>query len=111
MSQQAAAGRVAPAGGREGKGGRYFKGQGDTPSKGFNSTISGIANNMFNMGKNYFAAQFTQSRKNVVNYLQWTAAEERYLVAETVRTGKVQAIALPLSVDPSAADAKGQKII
>jgi hypothetical protein len=37
--------------------------------------------------KNHFAAQFTQSRKNVANYLQRTTVEERYLVAEMVRTG------------------------
>jgi hypothetical protein len=40
------------------------------------------------MGKNYLAAQFTQLRKNVANYLQRTAVEEGYLVAEMVRTGR-----------------------
>ena len=47
----------------------------------------------------------------MANYLQRTAAEEGYLVAEMVRTGKVQTIALPPPVDTSAADAKDQKII
>ncbi len=61
--------------------------------------------------KNHFTAQVTQSRKNVANYLQWTAAEKGYLVAERVRMGKAQAIALPLPIDPSAADVDYQKII
>jgi hypothetical protein len=50
-------------------------------------------------------------RKNVANYLQRTAADEGYLVAETVRTGKEQIIALLPAVDPNAADADDQKII
>jgi hypothetical protein len=111
MSQQAAAGRAAPTGGRGGKGGRYFRGWGDPPSKGFKSSISKIANDTFNTGKNNFTAQFTQSRKNVANYLQRIAAEEGYLVAETVRTGKVQTIAFPPPVDASTADVEDQNII
>jgi hypothetical protein len=51
MSQQEAAGQAAPAEGRREKGGQYFRGRGDPPSKGFMSTISKIANNMFNTGK------------------------------------------------------------
>jgi hypothetical protein len=61
--------------------------------------------------ENKFAAQFSQSRKNVVNYLQRTSAKEGYLVAETVRTGRAQIIELPPAVDPNAADADDQKII
>jgi hypothetical protein len=95
----------------QGKGRWYFRGQGDPPSKGFKSTISKIANNKFDTGKNHFAAQFTQSRKNVANYLQRTVAEEGYLVAETVRTGKAQTIELPLPVNTSAPDAEDQNII
>jgi len=79
--------------------------------KGYKSTISEIANDTFNRWENVFAAQFTQSRKNVANYLQRTAAEEGYLVAETVRTGMEQVIALPPAVDPNSADADDQKII
>ncbi len=50
------------------------------------------------MGQNKFAAQFTQSQKNVANYLQRTS-EEGYLVTQTVRTGKKQIIKLPAAVD------------
>ncbi len=57
-------------------------------TKGYKSAISEIATDTFNTGQNKFAAQFTQSRKNVANYLQCTSASEGYLVAETVRTGK-----------------------
>ncbi len=49
-------------------------------------------------------------RKNVANYLQRTAAEEGYLVAEMVRTGKGQSIALPLPVITSAPDVEDQKV-
>ena len=79
--------------------------------KAFKSAISEIAEDMFNTGQNKFAAQFTQSCKNVSNYLQRTLAYEGYLVAETVRTGKKQIIELPPDVDESAADAEDQKII
>jgi hypothetical protein len=72
--------------------------------------ISEIANNTFNTGKNHFSAQFTQLRKNVANYLQRTAAEEGYLVVETVRTGKVQMIALPLPINTSTLDTEDQKL-
>jgi hypothetical protein len=65
----------------------------------------------FNTGQNKFAAQFTQSRKNMANYLQCTSAAEGYLVAETVLTGKKQIIELPPAVDPNAADVDNQNII
>jgi hypothetical protein len=111
MSQQAAAGQGAPAAGRAGRAGQFFRGQGDPPTKGFKSAISKIANKTFNTGKNRFAVQFTQSRKNVANYLQRKVADEGYLVAETVRTGKQQIIMLPPLVNASAVDANNQKII
>ena len=111
MSQQAAAGRGAHAAGRAGRAGHFYRGQGDPPTKGYKSTISEIANETFNTGQNAFAAQFTQSRKNVANYLQRTAADEGYLVAETVRSGMEQVIMLPPAVDPNSADADDQKII
>ena len=47
----------------------------------------------------------------MANYLQRTAADEGYLVAETVWTGMEQIIALPPPVDTNAADADDQKII
>ncbi len=64
---------------------------------------------MFNTGQNKFATQFTQSRKNVLNYLQPTLEYKGYLVAKTVHTGKKQIIKLPPAVDESAADAEDQK--
>jgi len=80
-------------------------------TKGYKSTISEIATDTFNTGQNKFAAQFTQSRKNGVNYLQRTSANEGYLVAETVRTGRQQIIKLPPAVDPNDFDADNQRII
>ena len=47
----------------------------------------------------------------MANYLQRTAADEGYLVAETVRSGMEQVIMLPPAVDPNLADADDQKII
>ncbi len=47
----------------------------------------------------------------MANYLQRTAADEGYLVAETIRTGKEQIIVLPPAVNPNAVDADDQKII
>jgi hypothetical protein len=73
--------------------------------------ITEIATNTFNTGQNRFAAQFTQSRKYVANYLQQTAADKGYLVTETVRTEKEQLIALPPAINPNVADAVDQKII
>ncbi len=74
-------------------------------------SISEIAGNTFNMGQNKFAAQFTQSQKNIANYLQHTLASKGYLVTETVRTGKVQTISLPAAVDMNLPDAADLKII
>ena len=80
-------------------------------TKGYKSAISKITTDTFNTGQNKFAAQFTQSQKNFVNYLQQTLANKGYLVAETVRTGRAQIIELPPAVDPNAADADDQRII
>ncbi len=76
-------------GGGAGHGGRrkhwYFaQGGGIDAVKLHKSAISEIANNTFNTGHNKFAVQFTESRKNIANYLQWSLAAEGYLVAETV---------------------------
>ncbi len=77
-------------------------------TKGYKLAISKIATDTFNTGQNKFAAQFTQSRKNVANYLQRTSANKGYLVAETVRTGREEIIKLPPAVDPNATDADAE---
>ncbi len=112
MSQQAATGQGAPVLGRGGRVPCFFKGWDPLgKGKGFTSLISKIKDNTFNTGQNRFAAQFTQSRKNVANYLQCTASDEGYLIAKTVRTRKEQTIPLPMPIDPNAAVAADQKII
>jgi hypothetical protein len=58
-----------------------------------------------------FAAQFTLLRENVANFLQRTANDEGYLVAETVRTGKQQTIDLPPPIDGNDPDAGDLKIV
>jgi hypothetical protein len=107
MSQQAAAGRSRGCGGR-GKP-RYYPQLGDL--KGFKSAISEIAHDTFNTGQNKFAAQFTQSQKNVANDLQRTAAWEGYLVAETMSTGRKQVIDLPSAINPNNPELQDKKII
>ena len=97
MSQQATAAQGAGPAGRGGGGStpRYFPEAGGEATKDFKSAISEIAQDTFNTRQNKFSAQFTQSCKNVANYLQRTSASEGYLVAETVRTGREQTIPLP----------------
>jgi hypothetical protein len=80
-------------------------------TKGFKSAISKIAHDTLNTGQNKFAAHFTQTRKNVANYLQRTSASEEYLVAKTVRSGREQTIVLPDAVDPNALDVADLTII
>jgi hypothetical protein len=63
------------------------------------------------MCHNKFAAQFTQKRKNIANYLQRLLVAEGYLVAQMVRTGKQQMINLPPPVDPNALDKTDLEII
>jgi hypothetical protein len=89
---------------------RYHPRAGDA-SKGFKLPISEIAIDTFNMGQNKFAVQFTQSQKNMANYLQRTLAYEGYLVAKTVRSGREQIIKLLPPIDARAADTEDQKII
>ena len=79
--------------------------------KAFKSSISGIKEYTFNMGHNKFAAQFTQSRNNVANFLQHMAINEGYLVAESIRTRKQQMIELPPPVDKADPDAANLKIV
>jgi hypothetical protein len=113
MSQQAVAGKGVPAGrgGVQGMRNMRFHPCAGDATKGFKSIISEIATDTFNTGKNKFAAQFTQSRKNITNYLQRTSAYEGYLVAKTVRMGREQIIALPPAVNASAPDTADLKII
>jgi hypothetical protein len=112
MSQQAAAGQGPGRRARGSGAGRrhrfYPPHSGEV--KGFKLAISKIVGATFNMGKNKFAVQFTQSRK-VANYLQRTSASKGYLVAKAVRTGKAQRISLPAVVDMSLPDAADLKII
>jgi hypothetical protein len=111
MSQQAAAGQGTGRGG--GRKPRYFpRGRGvDHLTKAFKSMISEIAEHMFNTGENKYVVQFTRSREEVANYLQHTSAEEGYLVAEMVQTGKQQIIPLLPPVDPNAEDKADLEII
>jgi hypothetical protein len=105
MSQQAAARQGAGRG--SGRKPRYFPQKGgidQSSSKAYKSPILEIAEHTFNTGEHKFAVQFTLSQKIVANHLQCTLATEGYLVAEMVRTGKQQIIALPLPVNPNAAD-------
>jgi hypothetical protein len=52
-----------------------------------------------------------QLQKNVPNYLQWMSANEGYLFAKTIRTGREQIIELPPLVDQTTADVADQAII
>jgi hypothetical protein len=101
MSQQAAAGRGAGWG--SGRKPKFIprKGGVESLSKAFRSSTSGIKKWTFNTRQNKFAAQFTLSRKEVANYIQRTLADEGYLVAEMIRSGKKQSIPLPAPVDPN----------
>jgi hypothetical protein len=113
MSQQARAGQGAGHGGGHRpryilKGGRVELTAGTKPYK---SAIAKIAQDTFNMGHNKFAAQFTQSRKIIANYLQRSLVAEGYLVAQMVQTGKQQTINLLPLVDPNAPDKANLEII
>ena len=83
----------------------------DTAAKAYKSSILGIEEHTFNTGQNTFAAQFTQSCENVANFLQQTAHDEGYLVAETVRTGKQQTIDLPPPINGNDPDVEYLKIV
>jgi hypothetical protein len=111
MSQQAAAGQGAGRGGGGRKGWYFPRGGGIEIVKLHKPAISKTAQDMFNMGYNKFAAQFSQLRKNVANYLQRSSAMEGYLVAETVRTGCKQVIELPAAVDKNTPDAADLAVI
>ncbi|KAL3796182.1 hypothetical protein ACHAW5_005865 [Stephanodiscus triporus] len=70
-------------------------------TKAYKLPITEISKYTFNTGENKFAAQFTESCERVAGYVQQSGMEESYLVAETIRTGTVQTIALPAVVDPN----------
>ena len=59
-----------------------------------------FAQDTFNTDHNKFAAQFTQSQKNVTDYLQHTLALEGKLISETMRIRKKQIIKLTDAIDP-----------
>ena len=80
-------------------------------AKAYKSPITKIAKYTFNTGKNKFAAQFTESRERVAGYVQRSGMDESYLVAEMIRTGTAQMIALPPPVDASASDKAELEII
>jgi hypothetical protein len=80
-------------------------------TKPYKSAIAEIAQDTFNTDHNKIAAQFTQLRKNIANYLQRTLVAKGYLVAQTVQTRKQQMISLPLPVDPNAPDKANLEII
>ena len=117
MSQQVGAGRGGQVkkevhGGRGGRGGQgygggEYRGRTSFVLKAFKSPIVEIASDTFNTGQSKFAAQFTQSRKNISSYIHRSVGKEVYLVAQTIRTEVLQTIDLPPPVpvnDPDAAD-------
>ena len=64
-------------------------------SKAFKSPIVEIASNTINTGQRKFAAQFTQSRKNITSYIQRSVGKEAYLVAQTISMEVLQTIDTP----------------
>ena len=80
-------------------------------AKAYESPITKIAKHTFNTGENEFAAQFTKSQERVAGYVQWSRMDESYLVAETIRTGMAQTIALPPLVDANTSDKADLEII
>ena len=78
--------------GLEGRGGQNYgdggyRGRMPFVLKSFKSLIIDIATKTFNTGQSKFAAQFTQSRKNIASYVQRSVVKEAYLVAQTISTG------------------------
>jgi hypothetical protein len=103
MSQQAAAGRGAGRGGGR-KPCFIHRGGGNNLDKPFRSSTAGIEKRTFNTGQNKYAAQFTLHREEVPNCIQRMLLDEGYLVAQTIRSGMEQSIALPPPVDQSDPD-------
>ena len=93
--------------GGRGCGGGGYIGRMPFVSKAFKYPIVEITSDTFNMGQSKFAAQFTQSRKNVASYIQRSVGKEKYMVAQKIRTGVLQTINLPHPVpenDPETDD-------
>ena len=110
MSQQTAAERGAGRGG--GRKPRFIpQGGGDHSDKPFKSSTTGIKKWTFNTGWNKYAVQFTLHREEVGNYIQQTLPNNGYLVAQTIRSGAKQSIALPLPVDLNNPDKKDLEAI
>ncbi len=113
MSQQATAGRGARRGGRRKP--RYFPrkwgGNFTATAKAYELPITEITKYTFNTGKNKFAAQFTKLQERVAGYVQRSRMDESYLVAEMIRMGTAQTIALPPPVDANASDKADLEII
>ena len=109
-------GRQVNTEGRGGCGGGGYGGggyRGRTPfvSKAFKSPIVEIASNTFNTVQSKFAAQFTQSRKEISSYIQRSVGKEAYLVAQTIRMGVLQTIDLPPPVPANDPDADNLTIV
>ena len=81
--------------GGQGYGGGGYRGRMPFISKAFKSPIVYITSDTFNTSQIKFAAQFTQSRKNIASYVQRSVGKEAYLVAQTIRTGVPQTIDIP----------------
>jgi hypothetical protein len=96
--------------GRGGKPRFQFQSGSNGMTKAFKLMIAEIVNNTFNTGQNKFMAQFTQSQKNVANYLQRTS-DKGYLIAQMVRTSKKHIINLLAAVDPNSPMAADNELI
>ena len=96
MSQQLAAGQGGGRGdaSRPRNFPRCGGGGAGATTKAYELPITEISKYTFNTGEKKFSAQFTESRKRVVGYVQRSGMEESYLVAETIRMGTTQTIAL-----------------
>ena len=97
--------------GGQGYGGGGYRGQTQFVSKAFKSPIIEIASDTFNTGQIKFAAQFTQSRKNIATYIQRSVGKEAYLVAQTIRTRVLQNIDLPPPIPANDLDADDLAIV
>ena len=80
-------------------------------SKAFKSPTVDITSDTFNTGQIKFAAQFTQSRKNIATYIQRSVGKESYLVAQTIRTRVLQNIDLPPPIPANDLDADDLAIV
>jgi hypothetical protein len=106
MSQQLQAGRAGWGGrGGQGRGGSRTHNSIAYLPKIYKSPITEIAYDKFNTVVSKHAALFTKSRKNIANYIQRSSLDEGFLVAQVIRTGAEQTIAMPAAADANDADA------